>query len=664
MGRVTKCATSLLILGIGLGVGLTGCPSPREQPSPSDQAVECNLVLVPRPGQVSTYQLVTERRRQVVARGPADGQVSEVSSGTTGSRVEMTYTESVQRVDPNGNALLDIRIQELVIKAEQVGDSVLDFHSARPEDANSPLARLVGRGYRVERAPGGQVVRILDAADARAAVAADPGTAQGRAAASLLSDRSIRDRHSVAALSGGGAGPHRTGQSWNQVRTVSFDILGSKSFEKVYTFKGVEQDQGRPVAVLDLEGVLAAGGAAQAGQADPGTPVWIDQFDTSFTYTGQCRLDLGAGQVDAATEVLEVQWVGLDPRAAVDATQGEPSSIRMKATEGFWLRRVGQTTPEPPSTRPVSGAPPGEDEPRPVLRFEQGTPLEYRFVSQRDVQILWDPKPAASIDPNRASQMTESLDLVMVYQPVRVDPNGRAFLEAICKSVTARRTQLTGEPDSRADAVEGLRGRTFSLVVEPSGRISDARSLDALLKEIGRLPFRDDPRQGRIKDPEMISDVVATQWFLWDPIARLEAGRAAVGRTWTSQVSLPTPMVMRKARDVRYTLKGIRQTPAGRVAVIDSTYTLSEQAPPASWPIPYSGRFRVSGPFGMLGAYTILDLQGAGQDRFHLDRGVWDGSEQQFQIVMQASLPIPLRRGSGAHPQVVIRQTIRAERVG
>ena len=165
----------------------------------------------------------------------------------------------------------------------------------------------------------------------------------------------------------------------------------------------------------------------------------------------------------------------------------------------------------------------------------------------------------------------------------------------------------------------------------------------------------------------MIGDVVALQWFLWDAIASMDPTGVAVGQTWNSRLSLPTPMVMRKARDVQYTLENIQQIPSGRVAVIGSTYKLSDQSAPASWPIPYSGLFRVSGPFGMLGGYTFLDFEGKGQERFNLDTGVWEGSEQQFQMEMQATLPptvaIVMRSKSEPRPLVVIRQTLKMERV-
>ena len=83
----------------------------------------------------------------------------------------------------------------------------------------------------------------------------------------------------------------------------------------------------------------------------------------------------------------------------------------------------------------------------------------------------------------------------------------------------------------------------------------------------------------------------------------------AVGQTWRSQLSVPTPMVMRQARNVVYKLDEVRQSDDGPLAVIKSSYTPADSAP-AGWPIPYSGQFQMSGTFGFLCSYEVLGLKG------------------------------------------------------
>ena len=157
----------------------------------------------------------------------------------------------------------------------------------------------------------------------------------------------------------------------------------------------------------------------------------------------------------------------------------------------------------------------------------------------------------------------------------------------------------------------------------------------------------------------MVGDFIASQWFLWDTVSSIEnpAVGVAVGQSWRSKLWTPVPMVVRKARDVTYRLDEIRQTDAGREAVITSTFGLAEKAP-SGWPVPYAGRFQMSGTFGFLGAYQVLGLEGTGQERFNIDAGRIEAAEQKYTLRMKASLP-PM--GLRANPYITIEQTLTTE---
>jgi hypothetical protein len=112
-----------------------------------------------------------------------------------------------------------------------------------------------------------------------------------------------------------------------------------------------------------------------------------------------------------------------------------------------------------------------------------------------------------------------------------------------------------------------------------------------------------------------------------------------------SKLSVPTPMVSRLARDVTYTLKEIRQTEKGELAVIKSSYSLAKSVP-SSWPILYTGSFRMSGTFGFLTRYKFLDLQGEGQELFNIDAGRTEQYNQQYQLNAEASVPFGMEAGA------------------
>jgi len=287
-----------------------------------------------------------------------------------------------------------------------------------------------------------------------------------------------------------------------------------------------------------------------------------------------------------------------------------------------------------------------------TVDFQLGQTLRYKFMSSRDIEVDWSfAAGSAKKAKSKVDKSHESMEMVVAYTPVEVDRYSLTTIKATCESVKVRRKQRR----STKDAVESLSGKSFIITVSPTGKIEDYSQLDELIREIGKKAFRTGGGRGRIKNPDMIGDFVATQWFLWDVIASIEKplDGVSVGRSWTSKLSVPTPMVSRLARDVTYTLDEIRQSEKGQLAVIKSSYSLAKSAP-KSWPIPYAGRFRMSGTFGFLTRYKFLDLQGGGQELFNIDSGRTEQYNQQYQLNIEASAPF----GLGAGPRIKIKQNL------
>jgi hypothetical protein len=288
-----------------------------------------------------------------------------------------------------------------------------------------------------------------------------------------------------------------------------------------------------------------------------------------------------------------------------------------------------------------------------TVDFAQDQTLRYKFVSERKITIDWDPNAASSAGKNE--QQTERLEMIVAYTPTTVDPFGASTVQAECESVeVARSVRNYG-----LDAAASSQGKSFVLRVDPRGKIVDYASLRTLIQEMGNAAFSPDTSRGRIKNPDMIGDFVASQWFLWDAEASIEPPSEGVakGQSWTSRLSVPTPMVMRKAREVTYRLDDLRDTPDGRCAVIASTYRLADSVP-QSWPIPYSGRFQMSATFGFLTGYQVQSLDGTGQELFNIDAGRIEQSEQKYTMKLNASV---LMMGISAHPSITIEQTMTME---
>lgn len=288
--------------------------------------------------------------------------------------------------------------------------------------------------------------------------------------------------------------------------------------------------------------------------------------------------------------------------------------------------------------------------------FQKGQTLRYKFVSHRDIEVDWTAMQRARAGKGKVDKSFETMEMVVAYKPIEVDPYGLATIKANCETVIIKRSPRKDRRPHAKDAARNFTGRTFTFTVGPTGKIEDYSQLEKLIRNVGQKAFQVDIRRGKIKDPDMIGDFTATQWFLWDSICSIEKATEGVrvGQSWKSKLSVPLPMVLQKARDVTYTLDKIRRTPEGQLAVIASSYSLAESAP-RSWPMPYpDGRFQMRGRFGFLRGYKVLDLQGSGEEVFNITAGRTERYNQQYRIKFDASLPM----GLDASPRITIEQKL------
>jgi hypothetical protein len=205
------------------------------------------------------------------------------------------------------------------------------------------------------------------------------------------------------------------------------------------------------------------------------------------------------------------------------------------------------------------------------------------------------------------------------------------------------------------DAAESFAGQSWTVTVDARGKIVDGSGFRAALLQAGQRAFRADRSKGLIKDPDMLFDCLATQWFLWDSVSSVKnpAKGVTVGDKWKSVLAAPATMFLFAARDVNYTLSEIRvQDANNRIAVIDSSYSLLWPNP-SEWPVPYTESFQMSGIYGFLRGYKTLDLKGHGQELFNIDAGRTERYSQSYTIHASASLPMGL---SGINPQITIDQ--------
>jgi hypothetical protein len=291
-----------------------------------------------------------------------------------------------------------------------------------------------------------------------------------------------------------------------------------------------------------------------------------------------------------------------------------------------------------------------------TVDFQKDQVLRYKFISSRDIEVDWSALATNKSSNTRSEikQSSESVEMIVSYMPVEVTP-GLTTVKATCESVKVTRNSETTRQRETGDAVESLAGKTFTFNINAAGKIEDYSQIEALIKEAGEKAFRSRGDNNRIKEPDMIGDFTATQWFLWNSVSSIKKpiNGVSIGQTWNSTLSVPLPMVAKQGRDVTYKLEQVRDSNDGRIAVITSTY-LSAREESIDWPLPYSGSFQMTGTFGFLRNYKLLDLQGTGQEFFNVDKGRIERYDQRFEAKFDAAPAMSL----GANPKINIKQTL------
>jgi hypothetical protein len=148
-----------------------------------------------------------------------------------------------------------------------------------------------------------------------------------------------------------------------------------------------------------------------------------------------------------------------------------------------------------------------------LVSFEKNVPITYKMVTERKTKI--DLTNTETTTSARPQTMDEKLELVMVYTPIEVEPFGETTLKVFCKSAKVQRTGFSGNQQAK-DVMETLAGKSFLLKVSPTGLIVDNSDLERISKELAASSFDSSRDNLPIKNPEMISDFLAMQQFLWD----------------------------------------------------------------------------------------------------------------------------------------------------
>lgn len=296
-----------------------------------------------------------------------------------------------------------------------------------------------------------------------------------------------------------------------------------------------------------------------------------------------------------------------------------------------------------------------------VVNFEKNTPLRYRMVSDRTAQI--DLKGEDAARQSRPQTMSERLELVMVYTPIEVDPFGLTTLEVRCESAKVTRSSFSGR-DTASDAVESLPQLTYRIEVTPTGEIHDMSSFDDAARQLGQEAFAQSRSTGgRVKNPDMINDLVALQRSLWAAIATVDAPMEGLyaGKQWQGRQLAPWPYPVAEppTRLTTFTLDRIAEEDGRKIAYLQSTCTLSDE-PITDAPRLYEGSFQMRGMFGFLRNYHFKTLTGSGTQVIDMDAGILEKDHQEYTMDVEANFMLPL---GGSKPVLTVEQVLSIERI-
>ena len=300
---------------------------------PNEAGAPVELALKFAAGQVGVYKITTEAQKSVEWMGAPAAKPANFKDGRTGNHIEMTFEQRVREVHEDGGATVEITIRALKYVGESQSNVVLDFDSARDKDPTHPLAKLIGKSYRLHVSSKGQVLALIDVEPVRQAVKSD--LPAGGTALKLLSDEEIKGRHEIPPLSALKDAEVRPGQTWSNIKSFSFGMMGAKSYERVYTLKHAGQKDG--LAIVEMKAIPSSAMAEQIHKQEAGG-LFSRMFDNIENYEGRLELDRKSGSIREYVEQMQTEWVMADP--AGEQEGGRPAALKMAARQLLRLEQV------------------------------------------------------------------------------------------------------------------------------------------------------------------------------------------------------------------------------------------------------------------------------------------------------------------------------------
>lgn len=280
------------------------------------------------PAETAVYKSTTEVIKDYRFEQPTMGKLKEEQ---TKNEVVMEFSQDVQSIDESGNATLEITIDQLKVEIINKNDPQLSFDSRNDADKNAPLAKLIGQSYTLRMTPSGKVKVV----DTKAAMAAVTSAYEKKIVQGILDPKNITTRHEIPAMPNDAAMKVSAKSTWSEVVPSPPGLLAPKSYEKVYTVTGINDNIATVRMVATESTESATGGISSTG----GMGMFAKMFDNTDDYTGSMRMNVTTGQVLSFEETLISSYIAQEMPENGDPEKG-PDTLTMRFTDRVKLEKL------------------------------------------------------------------------------------------------------------------------------------------------------------------------------------------------------------------------------------------------------------------------------------------------------------------------------------
>lgn len=296
-----------ICLGVCTAIILTGCGGPagsmKMQFAPGEKTAYESTVLIIKDFRFEQPNLDKLREEQ------------------TKNEIVIGYDQAIEAVAADGSATARITLNSLRVDIVNKNEQKFAFDSAKEDSKSSPFTALLGQSYTIQLTPDGKASPV----DLQAVRAAVKDGYEKRVADSLLDDKAVVERHSIAAL------PQEkvkadAKSSWTETAASPPGLLVPKNYAKTYTIKDVQDD----VALVEMT-ASESGAAAEGASGAGGIGMFAKMFDNEDVFTGTMKINVMTGEVLASEETLVSTYIAQETPENGDPAKG-PDTLTMRFT--------------------------------------------------------------------------------------------------------------------------------------------------------------------------------------------------------------------------------------------------------------------------------------------------------------------------------------------